>query len=218
MFIYELTILPIEVAIKAIHNEADLLIEVQKGNEKAFEEIFMGYHNQLAAYVMLLIESRELTEEIIQDVFIKIWNRRENLHQIEKFTSYLFILTRNYTLNALRKVVAERERTVNYCHLLNNEYITEPEHQEEPDFHTLIDEAVVQLPPQQKKVFVLRMQGFKNQQIASEMQISPDSVKKYQQWALRSVINYVRICTASLSLFLLFKVNLALIYQLFPEL
>lgn len=196
-------------ALKSVHNEYDLLKEVQKGSEKAFEEIFMAYHQQLAAYVMMLTESRELSEEIIQDVFIKIWNGRENIHQIDKFTSYLFILTRNYTLNALRKIVVERERALNYAKLAaNDEVQPDIEQPVEPDFHLLIDKAVVQLPPQQKKVFVLRMQGFKNQQIASEMQISPASVKKYQQWALKSVINYVRIFTTSLILFLFFKINL----------
>lgn len=196
-------------ALKSIHNESDLLKEVQKGNERAFEEIFMAYHQQLAAYVMMLTESRELSEEIIQDVFIKIWNGRENIHQIDKFTSYLFILTRNYTLNALRKIVVERERALNYAKLAaNDEVQPDIEQPVEPDFHLLIDKAVVQLPPQQKKVFVLRMQGFKNQQIASEMQISPASVKKYQQWALKSVINYVRIFTTSLILILFFKINL----------
>lgn len=200
-------------ALKSVHNEYDLLKEVQKGSEKAFEEIFMAYHQQLAAYVMMLTESRELSEEIIQDVFIKIWNGRENIHQIDKFTSYLFILTRNYTLNALRKIVVERERALNYAKLAaNDEVQPDIEQPVEPDFHLLIDKAVVQLPPQQKKVFVLRMQGFKNQQIASEMQISPASVKKYQQWALKSVINYVRIFTTSLILFLFFKINLETVY------
>lgn len=200
-------------ALKSIHNESDLLKEVQKGNEKAFEEIFMAYHHQLAAYVMMLTESRELSEEIIQDVFMKIWNGRENILQIDKFTSYLFILTRNYTLNALRKLVAEREKVLGYTKLVViDEAHPVQEQESEPDFHSLIDKAVVQLPPQQKKVFVLRMQGLKNQQIASEMRISPESVKKYQQWALKSVINYVRVCSASLILFLLFKINLETVY------
>ena len=202
-------------AIKPIHNEEELLFAVEKGCEKAFEEIFMAYHNQLAAYVILLTESRELTEEIIQDVFIKIWNGREKIHQIDRFTSYLFILTKNHTLNAIRKLVAEREKKSNYDRIIGcDKSIIDLEYQEETDFHTLIDKAVVQLPPQQKKVFVLRMQGLKNQQIASEMQISPESVKKYQQWALKSVINYVRICTGSLILFLLHKFDLEPIYQI----
>lgn len=205
-------------ALKPIHNEAVLLLEVEKGNHKAFEEIFMAYHNQLASYVMLLTESRELTEEIIQDVFVKIWNGREKLPEIESFTSYLFILTRNYTLNALRKKVAEREKKSIYDKTIAHEANANFYHQEEPNFHELINQAAIQLPPQQKKVFAMRMQGLKNQQIASEMQISPASVKKYQQWALKSVINYVRIFTGTLLLLVLVKNNLEIINQVFFDL
>lgn len=203
-------------AIKPIHNETELLIAIEKGCEKAFEEIFMAYHNQLASYVILLTESRELTEEIIQDVFIKIWNDRENLHQINRFTSYLFILTKNHTLNAIRKIVNDREKKIVYNKLIHFEQSLSPvDDQKEKDFYNLIDKAVIQLPPQQKKVFVLRMQGLKNQQIASEMQISTESVKKYQQWALKSVINYVKICNGSVLIFLIFKVDLAAIHQIY---
>ena len=205
-------------ALKPIHNEAMLLLAVEKGNPKAFEEIFMAYHNQLASYVILLTESRELTEEIIQDVFVKIWNGREKLSEIESFTSYLFILTRNYTLNALRKKVAEREKKSIYDKVIQQEKNTSLHNQDEPNFHDLIDQATVQLPPQQKKVFAMRMQGLKNQQIASEMQISPASVKKYQQWALKSVINYVRIFTGTLLLLVLVKANLELVNQAFFDL
>ena len=205
-------------ALKPIHNEAELLLAVEKGNNKAFEEIFMAYHNQLASYVMLLTESRELTEEIIQDVFVKIWNHREKLPEIESFTSYLFILTRNYTLNALRKKVAEREKKSIYDKSVEREQMANLNYQEEPNFHDLIDQAAIQLPPQQKKVFAMRMQGLKNQQIASEMQISPASVKKYQQWALKSVINYVRIFTGTLLVLVLIKNDLEIVNQVFFDL
>jgi RNA polymerase sigma-70 factor (family 1) len=205
-------------ALKPIHNEAALLLAVEKGNNKAFEEIFMAYHNQLASYVMLLTESRELTEEIIQDVFVKIWNGREKLAEIESFTSYLFILTRNYTLNALRKKVAEREKKSIYDKSVEHEQMANLNYQEEPNFHDLIDQAAIQLPPQQKKVFAMRMQGLKNQQIASEMQISPASVKKYQQWALKSVINYVRIFTGTLLVLVLIKNDLEIANQVFFDL
>lgn len=205
-------------ALKPIHNEAALLLAVEKGNPKAFEEIFMAYHNQLASYVMMLTESRELTEEIIQDVFVKIWNGREKLPEIESFTSYLFILTRNYTLNALRKKVTEREKKSTYDKTIAHEAGLNLNPQEEPNFHDLIDKAAVQLPPQQQKVFAMRMQGLKNQQIASEMQISPASVKKYQQWALKSVINYVRVFTGTLLFLVLVKNDLETANQVFFDL
>ncbi len=180
-------------AIKAVNNERELLEKVSKGNEDAFAELFYAYHNQLGEYVFLLTDSDQITEEIVQDVFVKIWTNREMLPTIEKFTAYLFILTKNYTLNCIRQSVKERK--------LQNEYgqmqIVEHDSDElllanDPEYQSLIEKAISQLPPQQQKVFILRQQGMKNPEIARNMDISTNSVKKYQQWALKTVTDFVK--------------------------
>lgn len=177
-------------SLKPIYNELNLLEKVIKGDEKAFEELFMSYHNQLGAYVQMITQSNEMTEEIVQDVFLKVWTNRGKLHQVEKFTSYLFILTRNYTLNALRKMLIEHKHKTAYLVQaeLDGTY-TSLENAAVPvdDFQFILDKALIQLPPQQQKVFLLRMQGFKNPEIALEMDLATDSVKKYFKLALETI-------------------------------
>jgi RNA polymerase sigma-70 factor (family 1) len=183
------------VALKPVHNESELLEQVTKGDEKAFGELFYAYHNQLGEYVMLLTHSEDMTQEIIQDVFVKVWLNREALTQIGKFTGYLFILTRNYTLNCIRKSVNERKSQEQYTTLTlldDDNLLTEINHEPDRDYQALIDRAVANLPPQQQKVFMLRQEGLKNVEIAKKMDISPESVKKYQQWALKSVSEFVK--------------------------
>ncbi len=180
--------------------------EVVLGNEKAFAELFYAYHNQLGEYVLLLTNSEEMMEEIVQDVFVKVWLNREVLLKIDKFTAYLFILTRNYTLNCIRKLVKDRKQQEQYGkELLTAEL--DPEEAEgqftDAEYQSMIDRAVAQLPPQQQKVFILRQQGLKNPEIAKQMNISTDSVKKYQQWALKSVAEFVK-AHAALSVLLAF--------------
>lgn len=186
---------PLLVALKPIHNEAEIIEQVAQGNEKAFAELFYAYHNQLGEFVMLLTHSEELTEEIIQDVFVKVWTSREKLLSIDKFTSYLFILARNYTLNSIRKLASDRKSKELYSNLqlgnIENEFVVIDKEQD-PDYEALIDQAVANLPPQQQKVFILRRNGLKNPEIAQQMHISQQSVKKYQQWALRSVSEFVK--------------------------
>ena len=182
-------------ALKPVHNETELIEQVVKGNEKAFSDLFYAYHNQLGEYVMLLTQSLDMTEEIVQDVFVKVWLNREGLSHIGKFTSYLFILTRNYTLNCIRKSVNERKGQQQYAALTlldDNNLITEIDQEPDKDYQALIDRAIANLPPQQQKVFVLRQEGLKNPEIAKKMEISPESVKKYQQWALKSVSEFVK--------------------------
>jgi RNA polymerase sigma-70 factor (family 1) len=190
--------------IRIIHNEKELLIRVAQGDEKAFSDLFYGYHTQLWEYTSSLIDSQDLAEEIVHDVFVKIWLNREVLSTIDRFTSYLFILTRNYTLNCIRKIARERRDHDKY----GQEMSAADDDPAETTLHadlvylSLIDRAVAQLPPQQQKVFMLRQTGLKNPEIARQMQISVDSVKKYQQWALKSVSTFVKAHMAISILFL----------------
>lgn len=192
--------------IRAVHNERELLEEIVLGHEKAFAELFYAYHNQLGEYVLLLTNSEEMTEEVVQDVFVKVWLNREGLLKINDFKSYLFILTRNYTLNCIRKQVRDRKQQEQY----DKEFLTEELNVEElqsgftyGERESMIDRAIAQLPPQQQKVFTLRQKGLKNPEIAKQMNISTDSVKKYQQWALKSVTEFVKM-HATLSVLLAF--------------
>lgn len=182
-------------ALKPIRNEAEIIEQVVKGSESAFADLFNAYHNQLGEYVMLLTQNAEMTQEIVQDVFVKVWLNREALSQVGKFTAYLFILTRNYTLNCIRKSVNERKGQEQYATLASlddDNLFSEINLEADRDYQELIERAVANLPPQQRKVFMLRQAGLKNPEIAEKMAISTDSVKKYQQWALKSVSEFVK--------------------------
>lgn len=175
--------------LKPLENKT-LLDAIAQGDERAFRCVFNEYHQELGSFVFSITRSRELTEEIIQDVFLKIWEERKSLPGLNNFTAYLFIVTRNHTLNAIRKLTGvQKKQQAASLHLV-------PADQEEPvpadNYYTLLDNAVDKLPLQQKKVYLLRQQGFKNSDIAYQMNISVHSVKKYQQWALQAITKLIK--------------------------
>ncbi len=177
-------------AIKPPLNEQELLSGTARGDQAAFAALFQAYHNQLGAYILLLTDSRIMTEEIVQDIFVKIWMAREDLPGVANFSGYLFILTRNYTLNCIRREVSlQKQKAAFELFAVQEEEnaIVLPDNYEQ-----MVGRAVAQLPPQQQKVFVLKQAGKKTADIAIEMGISPGSVKKYQQWALKSVADFVK--------------------------
>ncbi|MDB5157299.1 MAG: hypothetical protein JWR50_2006 [Mucilaginibacter sp.] len=180
--------------IKSLKNEKDILKEVAAGSQKAFTELFNAYHNQLGEYILMLTASEEMAEEIILDIFVKIWMNRLDLTHIENFSSYIFILTRNYTLNCIRKTVNDRKKQDIYILHLGKEepYSVSGLGDDEKDYTEIVEKAVAQLPPQQQKVFILKREGKKNSDIAAELQISSESVRKYYQWAVKSVSGYVK--------------------------
>jgi RNA polymerase sigma factor (sigma-70 family) len=181
--------------IKSIYNEAELLNGIAKDDEKSFAELFYGYHQGLGEYVFLITDSHEMVKEIIQNVFIKVWEVRATLPEIQNFKSWLFITTRNYTLNAIRANVREQRRNQEFqLQLIQEETGPSPDHDYE-QLEPIIEQAIAQLPPQQKRVFVLKKQGRKNTDIASELGISPQSVIKYQQIAIKAISRFVKANT-----------------------
>ncbi len=178
-------------------NESELLSRISRDDEKAFAMLFEAYHGQLGAFVYSLINSREMAEDIVQDIFVNIWTDRKSLPGIGKFTSYLFIITRNYTLNCIRKMANDQSRQERFLEAFKSETVNEglfPA--DEPEYLSLLERAVAQLPAQQQRVFGMRRQGLRNPEIAAEMGITVESVKKYQQLALKAVSEFVRTHSA----------------------
>lgn len=174
-------------------DEHAILKAVAEGDVNAFSSLFYAHHQQLGAYVFSITKSNEITEEIIQDVFLKLWQTREKLKSINNIKLYLYTITKNQTLNAIRKLANEKKRWQQFEHDVlhtESEFVTTVP--EDNELEKVFEYAVSSLPPQQQKVFLLRQQGLKNAQIAIEMQISPHSAKKYQQLALQSIEKILR--------------------------
>ena len=176
----------------SILSEKELLLKVADGDEKAFAELFYAHHNKLGAYVFGWTKSLQLAEEIVQDVFLKIWLNREVLRMVEKFDNYLYILSRNYTFNALRKIASEQLKRQEWARHFENDLDLDPDTAAE-DYLPLIEKAISSLPPQQQKVFILkRRQGLKYDEIASQLNIAPETARKHLAAAQRNIIAYIK--------------------------
>jgi RNA polymerase sigma-70 factor (ECF subfamily) len=174
----------------AEYTEPELLQAVADGHETAFGELFNRYHHLLGHHIYRITESRELTEEIVQDVFLKIWMTRESLSEVKNFRTWVYVLSRNYTLNAMRKIIRERTQQKEWVKDSSNS--TDPAPNNEAHF-TLVDEAIAALSPQQKTVYQLgREQGLTYAEIATQMGISKETVKYYMKLALASITQFVQ--------------------------
>lgn len=171
--------------LKALENEAELLAKVAAGDQCAFTELFESYYNLLGAYVLKMTKSLETCEEIVQDIFIKIWLRRADLREIKSFSGYVFVLCRNQVLDHLRKRAREKLQAVALEKYLADEAGTpDGEHPSEV-YRILIDQVVSKLPEQAKRVYMLsRYDRLKHHQIAHQLGISRETVKKHIQYAV----------------------------------
>lgn len=172
--------------------EKEWLLLVAQGDESAFRQLFHHYHHHLAQYIFQLTASRELAEEIVQDVFLKIWTTRESLVNVQSFHAWLFTLSKNHALNALRKVVREKAKQQRWSTANPQAVITEEATAAEAEQTALLEQAISQLPGQQKKVLILsRYHHLKYNEIAQKMNISRETVKSYLRIAMVSITKYV---------------------------
>lgn len=169
-----------------------MLQQAAAGSEEAFTQLFNTYYPLLSTLVYRLTRSLPATEEIVQDVFLKIWMGREALAGIVSFRAFLWVVAKNHTLNTLRKIAREQARQAQYRQQAADSH---PDPADElPDYyHTLIDEAIALLPAQQQKVYLLsRHERMKQAEIAAAMGLTVATVKKYMQLAVESISRYVR--------------------------
>ena len=170
------------------YNENDLLVQVSQGNEYAFRQLYDKYRNKIYSLGMHLTRSEMLSEEIVQDVFMKIWEKRDQLEGINYFNAWFRTVTRNTCSNYLRSLAMEK-LVMNRYALQNNSETPSPENDViAKEYQQIIEAAIRQLPPQQKKVYLLSRQGGKKQaEIAHELNISIYTVKEYMKLAQRSI-------------------------------
>ena len=174
------------------YEEKPLLTRVSLGDETAFGILFHTYHNKLGSYILKLTESFPLTEEIVQDVFLTIWQQRATLGDINRFEPYLFVIARNRAFNCLKQMARERLRQEEWASHLRDEPDAEEYIESWDGYKTLIDQAVNQLPPQQKKVYQLHnQQNMGYPDIALQLGLSATTVKKHMSLALRKIRDYV---------------------------
>ncbi|MDX9908312.1 MAG: RNA polymerase sigma-70 factor [Mariniphaga sp.] len=154
-------------------NEIFLIKAFKNGNSSAFEKLFKRYHKRLYAFLMQLLNSKEDAEEIVQESFIKIWEKREEFIEGYPFDAYLFKIAKNSFLNHTRKKVNQRifENYLEYADELSSDnaddYIIYQE------TLNIIQAIIDKMPPRRREIFHLRKtEGLSRKEIAEKLQIS----------------------------------------------
>jgi RNA polymerase sigma-70 factor (family 1) len=184
-----------------------LLLNIADGDEKAFRQIFDSYSSRIYYFALKLTHSKVTSEEIVQEIFLKIWNNRETLSTIESFPAYLYTITRNHAFNVLKRIAIEANANAKLVAQLPVHHSDTEEEIIRSDYERLLGRIVDGLPPQQKKVYSLcHQEGLKYEEAAERLNISRLTVKTHMQSALRTIksqfghiIQYCVVCVAMLA-------------------
>jgi RNA polymerase sigma-70 factor (family 1) len=165
-----------------------LLHQVSSGDEQAFREVFNIFSPKIYLFALKLTRSKSLAEEVVQDVFLKIWDLRSSMTVIEHFPSYLYVVTRNNCFNTLKRIATEQKVKMA---LVKQNYYFHTDTEESViyhDYQNLLRAIVEKLPPQQKLVYGLcHEEGLRYEEAATRLKISRLTVKTHMQQALRTI-------------------------------
>jgi RNA polymerase sigma-70 factor (family 1) len=175
------------------YRDIELFRKIASGDAAAFAAFFNLYAPKIATYVSKVLRSDSWAEEIVQDVFMKLWSAKETLLSVETPVAFVYRMAINRATDYLRL----REQEIKLQHYLLSSAKTEVRHTEEHvDFkmgEELYRQAVESLPKQRKLVFKMRHElGKSYDEIARELEVSPHTVRNLLNLAMQHLRAYLQ--------------------------
>ncbi|MFV0582413.1 MAG: RNA polymerase sigma-70 factor [Parabacteroides gordonii] len=165
--------------------ELRLIKSLKEGSREAFSILYKQYWTRVYHFCTLYLNNRERAEDVVQEVFIKIWEFRHLIRDDERFESFLFIITRNLIFNQFRKDLNEDFYKMTVLSAMENSYDIE----DEIDAYNLskyIDQLIAELPERRRLIFNLSRKEYKSyKEIALLLNISEKTVKNQIAEALK---------------------------------
>jgi RNA polymerase sigma-70 factor, ECF subfamily len=170
-----------------LHDRA-LLSAVAGGDQKAFGELFSTHKDRTYTIAFILTDDPLIAEELVQDVFLRIWKNRDKLTTLDDFAAWLYTITRNRALTALQKIAREGRNRSEFISYLPEKVNDAGSKMDDHDMQQLLETALSRLSKQQRRVFELsRLQGYSREEVAQALGLAPATVSVHLTIALRSV-------------------------------
>ena len=169
-------------------SEETLLLLLADGNEKAFRFIFHKYVDRIHQVSLYYLRSEVLAEEVVQEVFMRVWIKRTDLRQVHHFEGWLFVMSKNYILNYLEKMAGERRA----LHTLSRSMPPSEDRTvlsiTDHEYEALLHKALLTLSPMQREIYhMAREEQLTYDQIGKKLGISALTVKTHMSRALRQL-------------------------------
>lgn len=159
-------------------SDEQLIPAVRSDDHYAFDELFRKYGPSLLSFVVSVLKDEYEAEEVVQDVFFKIWEKRRDLDPSLSFKSYLFTIALNTTKNFYRKKLQEEKYKQDVALELNIDRTSDLDVIEYRNLLDYVDKIIEKLPPSRREIFILsKKDGLKNPEIAKLLNISEQTVK-----------------------------------------
>lgn len=170
-----------------------LFAQMRLHDAKAFEVLFKRHYKPLCRRVNSMLNDEEATEDVVQQLFIKIWESRETLQTPDSVAAYLFTAARNRALNYIKSQSRKSSNETPLTHLHDEADNRTEENMDAKELQKALYAAIDALPEKRREVFVLsRFEGKSYKEIAEIMQISVKTVEAQMGKALSTLREFIK--------------------------
>jgi len=170
-----------------------LLEQIRAGNEHAFAALYERYAGRLYGNLIKLVKDRNVAQELLQDVFLKLWEKRKSIQVESSFAAYLFSITKHMALNFSRRVVLDARVVSVLAAGTPSGYSHIEEGVVAKELELLYDNAVNALPPKRRTVYLLcKHEGKSYEEVSRELGISTSTINDHMVKALRFIEQRLR--------------------------
>ena len=169
-------------------NMEEIIHRLKKDDKSAVDELFNYYYPRLYNFSKSILKIENEIDDILQEVFVKIWLNRQKIGNVETFNAYVFTITKNEVLNLIRSNLRDHTFKDELFRLsVAEEYQTQNQI-EFKEIKSGIDQIVANLPEKRQKVFILsRTEGLSNKEIAQQLNISEKTVEDHITHAIKQI-------------------------------
>jgi RNA polymerase sigma-70 factor (family 1) len=187
-----------------LHSEKDFILHLNEGDVAAFDKLFMEMYPALCLLSNRIVSDEAAAKDIVSEVFLQVWKTRTFLDEIKSIRAYLYVATRNRSINHLKKLKRDEKKVQeaygkqleekSYEDILQNVFNAEAVR--------ILHEAILTLPPECTKVVQLNIEGLSTNEIALQLGISPSAVSHQKARAIRLLRDKIAPGMALIGLFL----------------
>ena len=180
--------------VEKLHNEPLLILQLRDGDQEAFTTLYRYYSPILYVNIQRMVRDPLTTEELVQELFTRIWHKRTAKGVQEDFQGYMYRIAQNLVHDFFRRLKKDHILMERFRASLEetDKAASAEEILQRQQSRGIINNAIEHLPPQQKKAYKLvKEEGYTYQRAAEDMGISPFTVKEYLSLANKSIRAYI---------------------------
>jgi RNA polymerase sigma-70 factor (family 1) len=173
------------------YDERELLSQLRLGSEQAFEKIYKQYSARLYGNLLRLVKSDIEAQEILQDVFLKIWNSKKHINTEKSFRSWLFKIAENKVYDFFRKAARDKKKVAGLMSIASSVYLSVDELLKIDEKAAFLQKAIESLPPQRQQIFrFCKLEGKSYKEVSELLKISVSTISDHVVKATKTIRIY----------------------------